>query len=80
MDTYSVYTDRGSQIAWLKVSGLEPDSTSSCTDSILTRNVLVSDCCYEVKELVTQSCLTPGIVARQAPLSMEFSRQEYWSG
>ena len=23
---------------------------------------------------------TPWIVARQAPLSMEFSRQEYWSG
>ena len=24
--------------------------------------------------------MTPRIVARQAPLSMEFSRQEYWSG
>ena len=24
--------------------------------------------------------VTPGTVARQAPLSMEFSRQEYWSG
>ena len=24
--------------------------------------------------------LTPETVARQAPLSMEFSRQEYWSG
>ena len=23
---------------------------------------------------------TPGTVALQAPLSMEFSRQEYWSG
>ena len=34
--------------------------------------------------LVTQSCLTlqPHRLhtARQAPLSMEFSRQEYWSG
>ena len=30
-----------------------------------------------------QSCLTlcdPTTVARQAPLSMGFSRQEYWSG
>ena len=30
-----------------------------------------------------QSCptlVTPWTVARQAPLSMEFSRQEYWSG
>ena len=24
--------------------------------------------------------VTPGTVAQQAPLSMEFSRQEYWSG
>ena len=33
--------------------------------------------------LVTQSCLVlcdPWTVACQAPLSMEFSRQEYWSG
>ena len=33
--------------------------------------------------LVTQSCPTlcdPWSVACQAPLSMEFSRQEYWSG
>ena len=31
----------------------------------------------------TQSCLTlatPWTVAHQAPLSMGFSRQEYWSG
>ena len=33
--------------------------------------------------LVTKSCLTlvsPWSIARQAPLSMEFFRQEYWSG
>ena len=33
--------------------------------------------------LVTMSCLTlatPWTVARQAPLSMGFPRQEYWSG
>jgi len=32
---------------------------------------------------VTQSCLTlsdPMVVAYQAPLSMGFSRREYWSG
>ena len=32
---------------------------------------------------VTQSCptlVTPWTVARHVPLSMEFSRQEYWSG
>ena len=27
-----------------------------------------------------QLCGTPWTVAHQAPLSMEFSRQEYWSG
>ena len=27
-----------------------------------------------------QSCPTPETVARQAPVSMGFSRQEYWSG
>ena len=34
-------------------------------------------------DLVTKSCLTLAtlwIVAHQAPLSMGFSRQEYWSG
>ena len=34
-------------------------------------------------ELVTPSCQDPAIpptVARQAPLSMGFSRQDYWSG
>ena len=33
--------------------------------------------------LVTKSCLTlatPYTIACQAPLSMRFSRQEYWSG
>ena len=34
-------------------------------------------------DLVTKSCPTletPWTVTRQAPLSMGFSRQEYWSG
>ena len=30
--------------------------------------------------VVSDSFATPWIVACQAPLSMEFSRQEYWSG
>ena len=37
----------------------------------------------EAKALVTQSCPTletPWTVAHQAPLSVGFSRQEYWSG
>ena len=38
---------------------------------------------YEsMRVLVTQLCLfvTPWTIAHQAPLLMEFSRQEYWSG
>ena len=37
----------------------------------------------EAQNVVTQSCptfCTPWAIALQAPLSMEFSRQEYWSG
>ena len=38
---------------------------------------------YESESEVAQSCPTlcnPWTVAHQAPLSMGFSRQEYWSG
>ena len=45
-------------------------------------NIIVTGHEVKVKMLVAQSCLTlcnPWIVACQAPLSMEFSRQEYWS-
>ena len=30
--------------------------------------------------IVVSSSATPGTAARQAPLSMGFSRQEYWTG
>ena len=33
-----------------------------------------------VSHSVMSDCATPWTVALQAPLSMEFSRQEYWSG
>ena len=45
-------------------------------------NIIVTGHEVKVKMLVAQSCLTlcnPWIVACQAPLSMEFSRQEYGS-
>ena len=45
---------------------------------LLGRNHQADGCCC----LVTQSCPTlvmPWTVAHQAPLSMGFSRQEYWS-
>ena len=63
-----------------------------CLFCCLTDKVLVLKCqyvlCYRNRTVVfesevTQSCLTlatPWTVAHQAPQSMEFSRQEYWSG
>ena len=36
-------------------------------------------CCFN-HQVVPNSSVTPRTVARQAPLSMEFPRQEYWSG
>ena len=36
--------------------------------------------CVCVSHLVISDSATPWTVAHQAPLSMEFSRQEYWSG
>ena len=33
-----------------------------------------------VSHSVMSDSVTPWTIARQAPLSMEFSRQEYWSG
>ena len=36
--------------------------------------------CVCVSHLVMSDSVAPWIVAHQVPLSMEFSRQEYWSG
>ena len=36
--------------------------------------------CVLSPSLVYDSCATPWTVARQAPLSMGFPRQEHWSG
>ena len=32
------------------------------------------------RQVVSDSFVTPGTMARKAPLSMGFPRQEYWSG
>ena len=37
-------------------------------------------CCMQSHFSCVQLCVTPWVVAHQAPLSMGFSRQEYWSG
>ena len=61
-------------------------STHACmhTVHLMTFNVLyIHIYKSEVKVLVTQLCLTlcdPIDCSPQVPLSMEFSRQDYWSG
>ena len=37
-------------------------------------------CCVLSHSIVSTSSVTPWTVAREAPLSMGFSRQEYWTG
>ena len=36
--------------------------------------------CMLIRSFVSDSLATPWTVAHQAPLSMEFPKQEYWSG
>ena len=63
-------------------------STNSVTvqgEGIFSRSLcgVILEKVVKVKVLVAQLCPTlrdPRAVARQAPQSMEFSRQEYWSG
>ena len=42
--------------------------------------VCVCVCVCMSRSVLSNSFVTPGTVALQAPLSMGFSRQEYWSG
>ena len=43
-------------------------------------NTLIENFVCSVTSVVSNSFSTPWTVARQAPLSMGFFRQEYWSG
>ena len=52
--------------------------TTFITPSNDSQKQTVFVCMYTHKG--THTCVTPWTVVCQAPLSMEFSRQEYWSG
>ena len=61
------------------------ENSIAVPQKIKHRNTMLSSdfACRYGDGLVTKSCLTlatPWTVACQAPLSMEFSWQEYWSG
>ena len=45
-----------------------------------TTTMAIVCCCCLVTEVIYDSFVIPWTVACQAPLSMEFSRQEYWGG
>ena len=42
--------------------------------------IIVYVCVYVLFSVMSNSFVTPWTITRQAPLSMGFSRQEYWSG
>ena len=42
--------------------------------------IAFSNACMLSRSSHVQLCVTPWTAAHQAPLSTEFSRQEYWSG
>ena len=48
-------------------------------DNFINQGVCVCVCVC-VSPSVMSNYATPWTIALQAPLSMEFSRQEYWSG
>ena len=62
-------------------SGIEPRSSALQADSLLSEPPGKPP--KMMLGLVTKSCptlVTPWTVARQVPLSLGFSKQEYWSG
>ena len=54
-------------------------STSDSVQTLFLRNAL-HDCVCVLSHSAVSDSVVPWAVAHKAPLSMEFSRQEYWSG
>ena len=64
-----------------RTNGQEGHSKGGYIESEISEQIRVrSYVCVCVSHSVMSESLTPWTVAHQAPLSMEFSRQEYWSG
>ena len=73
----------GSSDMWLLNKWDVNDSYSYSVPNFESSRISVLKISYFGDGLVTKSCpalVTPWTVARQAPLSVGFSRQEYWSG
>ena len=60
------------------------DTQGHCSElenGIFTVEIIRMECVYVcVSGSVVSDSVTPWTIALQAPLSMGFSRQEYWSG
>ena len=64
-------------------SGIEPRSPALQANSLPTQppgKPQTSYCCCVIRSVLSDSAGPSWTVAHQAPLSMGFSRQEYWSG
>ena len=60
------------------VTGVAPDKEFMGAELSCTPECMV--CCYCLVVMLCPTLVPPWAIARQAPLSMRFSRQEYWSG
>ena len=59
--------------SWLRLNDFHFTSLHMVT--VVNNSMLLCSCC-----IVSDSFATPWTIAHQAPLSMGFPRQEYWSG
>ena len=63
----------------VSLSSADPEDGTTSLDFLVHESV-PSLVLVSVKSVVSDSSVTPWTVACQGPQSMEFSRQEYWSG
>ena len=79
---HRVYCDPQSRLSWVALHSMAQSFTELCNPFITTMWRVI----YEVKKVEVKSLsrvrlfATPWTITYQAPLSMGFSRQEYWSG
>ena len=66
-DCWREYGRKAPLCCWWECKSLQPPSRTAC-------------CCCAWPLSPVQLCATPWAVARQAPLSLAFSRHEHWSG
>ena len=63
------------------ISGLDISHTRGSKDTLKAVERSTSRfCCYFSCSIISDSFETPWTIAHQIPLSIRFSRQEYWSG